>query len=145
MANDKWQMTNDKWQMANGKKMYKSKVYDLEQRTYRFARDCRFFIRDLPPNSSNSEDGKQLIKASGSVGANYIEANEKLGQKDLVLRLRIARKEARESYYWLMLLKDLNKEHEKRALELINEAFELKKILSAIIIKTSKTHKETED
>ncbi len=131
--------------MANDKNMYRSKVYDLEQRTYRFARDCRIFLRELPMTPSNVEDGKQLIKASGSVAANYIEANEKLGKKDLVMRLRIARKEARESYYWLMLLKDLNKDYEKRALELINEAFELKRILSAIIIKTSKTVNEAMD
>ncbi|NND14810.1 MAG: four helix bundle protein [Eudoraea sp.] len=119
--------------------MYRSRVYDLEQRTYRFARDCRLFIRELPKTLSNLEDGKQLIKASGSVGANYIEANEKLGGKDLTMRLRIARKEARESHYWLTLLKDLNSKYEKKASELMNEAFELKKILSAIIIKTSKT------
>jgi len=120
------------------KDMYRSKVYDLEQRTYRFARDCRLFIKELPKTLNNLEDGKQLIKASGSVGANYIEANEKLGGKDLAMRLRIARKEARESHYWLMLLRDLNNSYEKRASELMNEAFELKKILSAIIIKTSK-------
>ena len=130
MANGKWQMRKD---------MYRSKVYDLEQRTYRFARDCRLFISKLPKTLNNLEDGKQLIKASGSVGANYIEANEKLGEKDLTMRLRIARKEARESHYWLMLLRDLNDKHKQRASELINEAFELKKILSAIIIKTAKS------
>lgn len=55
------------------------KIYNLEDRTYLFARDWRFFIRTLPKTLSNIEDAKQLIRASGSVGANYIEANEKLG------------------------------------------------------------------
>ena len=75
--------------------MYKK--YDFEERTFQFASDCRILVRCLKPNISNVEDGKQLIRSSGSVGANYIEANEKLGDKDFVFRLKIARKEAKES------------------------------------------------
>mgnify|MGYP000869266139 CR=1 FL=1 len=56
------------------------------------------------------EDKKQLVKSSGSVGANYIEANEKLGDKDFLFRVKIARKEAKESKYWLMLLNEMNAE-----------------------------------
>jgi four helix bundle protein len=113
--------------------MGREKVYNLEERTYQFARDCRLLIRLLPGTLSNTEDGKQLIKASGSIGANYIEANEKLGRKDLALRLRIARKEAKEAQYWLRLLKDMNGPHEERIEELIKEATELRRILSSII------------
>ena len=51
-----------------------------------FARDCRLYIQKLPKTISNIEDGKQLIRSSGSVGANYIEANEKLGDKDFSFR-----------------------------------------------------------
>ncbi len=75
--------------------MRNEKVYNLEERTYQFARDCRFLVGLLPRTVSNLEDAKQLVKSSGSVGANYIEANEKLGNKDLVMRLKIARKEVR--------------------------------------------------
>ncbi len=71
------------------------KIYNLEDRTFVFARDCRFLVRDLKKTISNIEDGKQLVKSSGSVGANYIEANEKLGDKDLKFRLKISRKEAK--------------------------------------------------
>ena len=85
-----------------------SKPFDLEERTYLFARDCRFYVQKLPKTISNIEDGKQVIRSSGSVGANYIEANEKLGDKDLSFRLKIARKEAKESKYWIRLLEDLN-------------------------------------
>jgi four helix bundle protein len=56
-------------------------VYDLEERTYQFAKAVRLFVKTLPKTMANIEDGKQLIKASGSVGANYIEANESLGKK----------------------------------------------------------------
>ena len=113
--------------------MSREKVYDLEERTYRFARDCRLLVKGLPKTLSNIEDGKQLIKSSGSVGANYMEANEKLGEKDLAMRLRIARKEAKEAEYWLRLLKDMNTLHDERTEELIKEATELRRILSSII------------
>lgn len=111
------------------------KTYNLEERTFEFAKDCRFLVRDLKPTISNIEDGKQLVKSSGSVGANYIEGNEKLGNKDLKFRIKISRKEAKESEYWLKLLKDLNETESQRIQELINEANELRKILSAIINK----------
>lgn len=84
------------------------KPYDLEERTFEFARDCRNLIAALPKSIANYEDGKQLIRSSGSVGANYIEANEKLGDKDFIFRLKIARKEAKESTYWLKLLRSTN-------------------------------------
>jgi hypothetical protein len=59
-------------------------VYDLEERTFQFAKAVRLFVKTLPKTTANIEDGKQLIKASGSVGANYIEANESLGFKKFV-------------------------------------------------------------
>lgn len=116
--------------------MEKKKVYDLEERTYLFARNCRLIILKLPKTISTIEDGKQLIRSSGSIAANYIEANEKLGDKDFKFRLKIARKEAKESVLWLKLLKDLNDSFELKLTHLINEAEELRKILSAIINKT---------
>ncbi|MGB3343303.1 MAG: four helix bundle protein [Aequorivita sp.] len=57
------------------------KKYDLEERTFQFASDCREMIKSLKFTIANVEDGKQLIKSSGSIGANYFEANEKLGDK----------------------------------------------------------------
>ena len=115
--------------------MRSTKTFNLEDRTYEFARDCRFLVKDLNRTISNIEDGKQLVRSSGSVGANYIEGNEKLGNKDLIFRIKISRKEAKESEYWLKLLKDLNKEESNRIETLIIEANEIRKILSAIINK----------
>lgn len=82
------------------------------------------------------EDSKQLIRSSGSVAGNYIEANEKLGDKDFKFRLKISRKEAKESTLWLKLLRDLNPEFESELKELLVECQELRKILSAIINKS---------
>jgi len=116
---------------------FMERPYDLEDRTYLFAKECRLYVQKLPKTISNIEDGKQLIRSSGSVGANYIEANEKLGDKDLTFRLKIARKEAKESKYWLRLLHELNPEFLVLSENLIYEVEELRKILSTIISKTS--------
>lgn len=86
-------------------------------------------------NTSNNEDVRQLIKSSGSIAANYIEANEKLGAKDFIFRLKISRKEAKESILWLRLLKDMNQEFNTEFEKMIQECDELRKILSAIINK----------
>jgi len=111
------------------------KSFSLEERTFEFARDCRFLVKDLKKTISNIEDGKQLIKSSGSIGANYIEGNEKLGDKDLKYRIKVSRKEAKESEYWLKLLKPMNEDESDRIEKLLVEAGELRKILSAIINK----------
>ena len=113
------------------------KTYDLEERTFEFSRDVRLFVKKLPKTTANIEDSKQVIKSSGSVGANYIEANEKLSKKDFLLRMKISRKEAKESIYWLRLINATNElDNKDELVELINEATELKKILSIIIEKS---------
>jgi len=112
-------------------------VYDLEERTFPFAKDVRLFVKSLPKTIANIEDGKQLIKASGSVGGNYIEANEALGKKDFLMRIRISRKEAKESAYWLRLINETNcLTNTDEAQSLMQEANELKKIFSSILEKS---------
>ncbi len=80
------------------------KKYDLEDRTLEFAGNVRKFVKKLPRTTSNFEDIKQLVRSCGSVGANYIEANEALSKKDFILRIKISRKESRVIIYWLNLL-----------------------------------------
>jgi four helix bundle protein len=77
------------------------KKYDLEERTLQFAINSRLFLKKMHKTIFNIEDGKQLIRPSGFIGANYIEANEALSKKDFCFRLKISRKEAKESSYWL--------------------------------------------
>jgi len=113
------------------------KPYDLEERTYLFAKNCRIYVRKLPKTISNLEDGKQLVRSSGSVGANYMEANEKLGDKDFLFKIKISRKEAKESKYWIRLLQELNPDYSENSISLFEEADELRKIFSAIISKSS--------
>ena len=113
-----------------------SKIYDLEDRTLSFAKKVRAFIRKLPRTEGNIEDGRQLIRASGSVGSNYIEANEALGKKDLLMRIRICRKEAKESRYWLRLVDIANDlAHKNEQSDLEREATELMNIFGSILRK----------
>ncbi|MEI7552934.1 MAG: four helix bundle protein [Verrucomicrobiota bacterium] len=109
------------------------RVFDLEERTHRFALRIRQFLRKLPRSISTESDGRQLLRASGSVGANYIEANENVGDRDFVYRIKLCRKEAKESRYWLLLL--LLDESGPLAPEraaLATEADELTRIFAAI-------------
>ena len=103
--------------------------FDLEERTFEFAKKVIELTSKLPKTISNLEIGKQLVRSAGSVGANYIEANESLGKKDFAMRIRICRKEAKESRYWLMLLN-------LETPSLIQESTELMKIFGAILEKT---------
>ena len=111
--------------------------YDLEERTFQFAKDVRLFVKSLPKTIANIEDVKQLIRAAGSVGANYIEANESLSKKDFLMKIKICRKEAKESAYFLKLINETNElGNNDEAERLIREAIELKKIFSSIIEKS---------
>lgn len=106
---------------------------DLVQRTFVFARAIRHFVDRLPKSVSNYEDSKQLVRSSGSVAANYLEAQEGLSRKDFFYRIKVCRKEARESGLWLRLLavgadSALSVERDKQ----VAEAEELKLIFSSI-------------
>ena len=119
---DRRQITiNPKHEIRNPKQMtmtqnQNSKHYDLEERTLQFAKSVLGFCKGLPKTLICEEIGKQLIRAATSVGANYIEANEALGKKDFVMRIKICRKEAKECGYWLKLIEvshpDSGKERE---------------------------------
>lgn len=114
-----------------------TRQYDLEERTLTYARRVRAFVKSLPRTVCNLEDVKQVVRSSGSIGANYIEANEALGKKDFRLRIRIARKEAKETRYWLNLVETCGTtEPEQERAALIQEATELLRILSAILVKS---------
>jgi four helix bundle protein len=112
------------------------KIYDLELRTFEFAKSVRAFVQKLPKTTCNHEDIKQLVRSSGSVGANYIEANESLGNKDKLMRLRICLKEAKESAFWLKLIHTgITAELDTERKLLARETAELANIFGAIIIK----------
>ena len=107
----------------------------MSERTFQFALRVRLFLKKLLHGIINEVDGKQLVKASGSVGASYLEANDALGDADFRFRLKILRKEAKESRFWLRLIRGTNDARfHSEADELIAEAVALKKILSQMLI-----------
>lgn len=113
-----------------------SKAFDLEKRSTEFAKAVIEVCNNLPRNPINDRIVGQVVGASGSVGANYREANDALGKKDFLQRMKIARREAKESHHWLELLLTANSNKESRIKPLMQEADELKKILSSIIGKS---------
>ncbi len=113
-----------------------SKQHDLEERTFQFAKNVSLYINNFSSTISNIEYGKQAVRTSGSVGANYIETNEALSKKDFIMRIKICRKEAKESAYWLRLIVETNGDkYTEDGTELFKEATELKKIFSSILEK----------
>ncbi len=124
-------------QSPNDEKGSQPRQFDLEDRTFKFAKRVRIFVKQLPRTVCNLEDVKQLVRCSGSIGANYIEANDALGKKDFLMRIRISRKEAKEAGYWLRLLdtRGTNELDDERTV-LVQEASELMRIFGAILRKS---------
>ncbi|MFC1621214.1 four helix bundle protein [Candidatus Omnitrophota bacterium] len=114
----------------------KAKKYDLEERTFKFAKRVIQYVNKTPKSLSSIETGRQLVRTAGSVGANYIEANESLGKKDCALRIKISRKEAKEANYWLRLCEPMSDQVKERDF-LIQESKELMNIFGAILRKIS--------
>ncbi len=115
-----------------------AREYDLERRTTEFGKAVIRLCKNLPVNPMNDRLVGQLVGAAGSVGANYREANDALGKKDFVNRLKIARREAKESLHWLELITEANSGSTAEIKTLMQESEELKNILSVIIVKTEK-------
>jgi len=112
------------------------KQYDLEERTLEFSKQVIRFCKGLPKNVITEEIGKQLIRAATSVGANYIEANESLSKKDFLTRIKICRKEAKETGYWLKLVETNNLGVKDEQGLLLKESIELMKIFGSILTKS---------
>jgi four helix bundle protein len=132
-------MINSKSEILNSKQYLNSnfpnpKQYDLEDRCLSFAKRVNNYVNNLPKTISNIENGKQLVRSGGSVGANYIEANESLGKQDFKMRVKISKKETKESRYWLMLTQPFA-QNQKEKEYLIQESTELMKIFGSILEK----------
>ncbi len=111
--------------------------FDLEERTFLFAEAVKNFAKDIPQTLINQKYIDQVIRSSSSISANYLEASDALGKDDFLYRLRISRKEAKETRLWLRLI-DVNSDSalEKRRHILLQEAMELRLILSTMIANT---------
>lgn len=113
---------------------------ELEKRFQTFALNVRDLCRNAKRDTVNKEYITQVIRSSSSIGANYIEASERLGKADELMKLKISRREAKETAYWLRLLscKD-SPALENELFQLAGEAEQITRILSAIILKRSQS------
>ena len=109
---------------------------ELEDRFHNYAKAVRDYCTKVKWNIINQEYIKQVIRSSGSVSANYTEASDDLGKADEKMRLKIARREAKETIKWIdLILTMIIAELEKEKRMLNDEGEQIRKILSAIIIK----------
>lgn len=113
------------------------KENDLLERTFNFGVRCLKFLRSLPNSTEYHIIKYQLGKSSTSVGANYEESQAGSSKADFRNKVRIALKEARESSYWLRLIKALDETINEELDFLIKESQELKNIIGTIIKKSS--------
>jgi four helix bundle protein len=111
-----------------------NKKYDLEERSALFAERVRDFCLKLPKNPANDEYILQLLRAGASPGANYIEANETIGDKDFKMKIRTCRRESKESRHWLgLVITNSTSKMENERVALMQEAKELLLIFNAIL------------
>ena len=108
---------------------------DLEDRTTEFAKEVIKLCKLIKRDPINDRIIGQIVRSSGSIGANYREANDSLGKKDFIHKLMISRKECKETLHWIELLIEANQNVEEQASGIKEEAIELRNILSAIINK----------
>ena len=109
---------------------------ELEDRFHNYAKSVRDYCTKLKWDVINLEYIRQVIRSSGSVSANYTEASDDLGKSDEKMKLKISRREAKETIKWLDLtLTYGDKLLEGTKIQLIDEGEQIRKILSAIVIK----------
>ena len=111
------------------------KRYDLEDRTLKYGKRIIRMLKELPTNNINLVLTNQVLRSGTSMGANYREANETETKKDFKYRLRICRKEGKETIYWLKLIINASKDYTKRIEALLGETYELAKIFVSILKK----------
>lgn len=111
--------------------------FDIKKRTFLFAVRIVQLVGKLPLTVAGIEIGRQLLRSGTSVGSNVEEADGAISRKDFVNHTRIARKEARESRYWLTLIDGAELLREPEVSALAQEADELSRILSKIAITAS--------
>ena len=115
-----------------------SKDNPVKDKSYIFALLIIRLAKTIQNDAKEYVLSKQLLRAGTSIGANVEEANAAQTKKDFIAKMSIASKEARESSYWIRLLRDSNYVEENDASRLLKDCEELIRLLTAIV-KTSQT------
>ncbi len=109
---------------------------DLLDRTFKFGVDCIKYLRTLPNNQEYYVIKNQLITSCTSVGANYEESQAGSSKADFKNKVKIALREARESNYWLRIIRAIELNASDELNRLLNESTEIKNILGSIVNNT---------
>ena len=139
-------MSHDQWDKRrvvamNGPRVKRKageKTFDIKERTFEFGVRVVKLVGTLPRTVAGIEVGRQLVRAGTSVGSNTEEADGAVSRKDFVNHIRIARKEARESRYWLRMIAAAGLLADPEIDALVAEAGELVRILSGIVTSTTR-------
>lgn len=115
---------------------------DILERTVDYSLRIVKLYRELEKDSTGRVLGKQLLRSGAAIGANVHEAQGGLSKADLIAKISIAHKEARESAYWLRLIQETDLISANRISDLFDETGQLVKILSSILL-TSKRGKKS--
>lgn len=110
---------------------------ELEERLKKFSLDVLHVIKQLPLTEENKIYGKQVIRSSSSIGANYAEATCAHTKPDFLHDINKCRKEAKESVYWLTLIDESNSAFHSRIKEVLNESDQIFRIFMSAV-KTAK-------
>ena len=110
------------------------KEHNIEKRTFYFARDICLLVLNIRDRDIKMTLGRQLLRSGTAIGANIEEAQGAYSKKDFIHSMNIAKKESRETKYWLCLLKELNSADNAILEKMINESIELIKILTSIVM-----------
>ncbi len=117
---------------------------ELQQRTKKFHIDIIKLCSDFPKNAAGFETAKQLIRAAGSVGANYRATKRAKSNADFIYKIQVVLEEADESLYWLEVINEADIKTGKEVNRLIDEANQLTAIFAATD-KTAKSNRSKSD
>lgn len=119
--------------MSDQEKDTKKRTYDLEERTAIFGERILEFAKTIKQNPINNPLINQIVRSGTSVGANYMEADCAESKRDFRHKISICKKESKETKHWLRMISKANPDKEENCSELLQEAYELTLIFSAII------------
>lgn len=132
-----------KYQKHGTKVDSKEKVFDIRERTFLFSRRVLDIVSMLPRDKDLESIRKQLIKSGTSIGANTEEGDGSITRRDFINKIAIARKEAKETRFWLRLISGRYIDNNLIEGD-IEEAQEIIRVLSAIIVSTKAGNKSNE-
>jgi four helix bundle protein len=116
--------------------------FDIMERTVAYSLRIIKLYRVLEKDSIGRILGKQVVRSGTSIGANVHEAQGGLSKADFFAKISVAHKEARETAYWLRIIKEAKIIPSSRLADLVDETEQLIKIISSILLTSKHNEKK---